>query len=159
MPRSPRAQSSLLAAFAVLLLLTGGAFAPTFGAQLTWQQRDAVGVSVEDYTVRTDGESPTMRVRLAVDNPLDRAVEVSDPSVVVYEGEPPFEDDRQLTVPRTASVPDTTVPAGGERTVTLTATVAENGTERARAAVEAGNASASGILEARLVGREFSVDV
>lgn len=161
MPRSPRAQSLLLATVAVLLLVTGGAFAATFGSQLTWQQRDAVAVSVEEYAVVTADGAPAVRVRLAVENPLDRPIEVRDPELVVYEGEPPFEDDRELTVPRTASMPDTVVPADGERTVAVTMAVAENGngTDRARAAVDGGNASASGLVAVRLVGREFSVDV
>lgn len=158
MPRSPRAQSLLLAAFAALLLVTGAAFASTFGSQLTWQQRDAVDVSVDEYAV-TDGEEPTVTVRLTVRNPLDRPVEVSDSELVVYRGTKPYGDDDRLTAPRTSSVSDTPVPAGGERTVTATMAVLDGGTERARAAVDDGSATVSGVLRVRLLGREFSVDV
>lgn len=158
MPRSPRAQSLLLAAFTGLLLVTGAAFVSTFGSQLTWQQRDAVDVSVDEYAVH-DGETPTVTVRLTVTNPLDRPVEVSDSELVVFEGGEPHVEGARLTTPRTSSVPDTTVPAGGERTVTATMDVAEGGTERARAAVDGGSATVSGVLRVRLLGREFSVDV
>lgn len=157
MPRSPRAQSLLLAALAVLVLVSGAAFASTFGAQLTWQQRDTVATSVDGYAVG-DG-TPAVRVRLTVENPLDRSIEVGNAELVVYEGEAPFDDGERLTVPRSSSVSDTTVPAGGERTVTVTARVAADAADRVRAAVANGSATASGVVEVRLAGREFSVDV
>lgn len=159
MPRSPRAQSFLIATLAVLLLVTGAAFVGAFGSQLTWQQRDAVTASAAGYAVETADGTPTVRLRLTVENPLDRPVEIAGSELVVYEGDPPFEDDDRLTVPRSSTVPDATVAAADQRTVTVSMTVDGDAVERARTAVADGSASASGVIEMRLAGREFDVDV
>ncbi|ESP89401.1 hypothetical protein [Candidatus Halobonum tyrrellensis] len=158
MPRSSRVQQVLLVALAGLLLVTGSAFATTFGSQLTWQQRDAVAVSAGEFAVH-EGDPPTVTVELAVDNPLDRPVETTGADLVVYDGDPPFADDDPVSVRRSAAVPATTVPAGGERTVTVTLDLPADGVERARTAVDDGSASVSGTVRLELLGREFGVDV
>lgn len=159
MPRSPRSQRLLLGGFALLLVVSGTAFASTFGSQVSWQQRDAVDARVVGYEVVDDDGTTAMRVRLAVDNPISRPVRVSGGEIVVYEGEEPFSDADQLTVARSLTVPETTVPAGGDRTVDALVEVDANRTDRARAAVAEGSATASGVLTVELVGREFDVGV
>ena len=158
MPRSPRTQSLLLAAFAALLLVTGAAFATTFGSQLTWQQRDAVSASAGEYAFR-GGEEPAVTARVTVTNPLDRPVAVGGAELVVYDGEAPFRDDERLTSASGTSIADVTVPADGERTVAVRMPVVDGAADAARAAVEDGSASASGVIRLRLFEREFSVDV
>ncbi|WP_435128456.1 hypothetical protein [Halobaculum sp. D14] len=158
MVRSPRSQTALLAALAALALLTAAAFAPTFGSALTWQNRDTVSVSAEQYTV-DGGETPTMTVTFAVDNPTRRRVTVVGASLVAYDGPAPHGDDAALTVPRSASVPRTTVPAGDTGTVTVVMDVSNSGVDRARQAVRSGRADVSGSLRLQLAGREFDVDV
>ena len=157
MPRSSRTQTLLLGVFAVLLLVSAGAFAFTFESQLAWQHRDAVTTAVTDVRVVAGGETSDVAVNVAVENPTGRAVTLVDAALVVYDGASPFEDDRPLSVPRTASVPRTTVPAGATETVTVTARV-ENET-RARRAIARGDATPSGTFEMELRGRGFSVDV
>lgn len=157
MPRSPRTQRLLLGGFALLLVVTGTAFASTFGTQLTWQQRDGVTVAPTGYElVADDGDGePTVRVAVRVENPLGRPIELSGGSLVVYDGA----DGRQLTDAASASIPRVTVPPGGERTVAVTAALRSNSTRRARTAIERGTATASGVVEVTLGGREFTVDV
>lgn len=160
MPRSPRTQRLLLGGFAILLVVTGTAFVSTFGTQLTWQQRDGVTAAPTGYELVADGDrAPAVRVAVRVENPLDRPIELSGGSLVVYDGARPFADGQQLTDAAGASIPRVTVPSGGERTVTATAELRSNSSERARTAVERGTATASGVVEVTLGGREFTVDV
>jgi len=157
MPRSSRTQTLLLSVFGALLLVSVTAFAFTFESQLAWQHRDAIATEVEGVRLVAGGEAPDVEMNVTVENPTGRAVTLTGAALVVYEGAPPFEDDRQLSVPRTASVPRTTVSAGESETVTVTARAGN--VTRARRAIARGTATPSGTLEVELVGRGFTVDV
>jgi hypothetical protein len=159
MPRSARSQSLLIGVFVALLVVSVAAFAFTFESRLAWQHRDAVATEVDGVRVVAGEGRPALAVNVTVENPTARAVTLTDVALVVYRGDPPFADDRQLTVPRTASVPRTTVPGGGTATATVTARVEDGAVERARRAVANGTATPSGSLELELLGRGFDTDV
>ncbi|WP_435064030.1 hypothetical protein [Halobaculum sp. EA56] len=160
MVRSPRTQRVLLAAFAAMLAVGGAAFASTAGAQLAWQERDAVDVDPADYEV-VDGEPPTIRVTVAVSNPTGAAVTVEPSAFVVFEGNATEAD--RLSAPRTARLAGdraaVTVPAGGTATVTVVADVPPERLDRTRAAVAEGRVVSSGSFRLTIRGRSDFIDV
>lgn len=160
MVRSPRTQRALLTVFAVLLAVGGAAFASTAGAQLAWQERDAVDFEPTDYEV-VDGDQPTVRVTLAVSNPTGVGVTLTPSSFVVFEGSAAAEN--RLSVPRTArlagSSRDVRVAAGGTETVTLVADVPPDRLDRTRTAIAEGRVVSSGTFRLTIKGRSDFVDV
>ncbi|UIO98456.1 hypothetical protein Hbl1158_07735 [Halobaculum sp. CBA1158] len=141
-----------------MLAVSGVAFASTANGQVAWQQRDAIDVSPTTYAVE-DGEEPTMVVEFAVSNPTRVSATIGSPTVVVYNGSP--RDGDALTVPRSADlVDDETVLAGGETTtLTMEADIDPDDVGRARAAIDAGTAVASGSFEVTVRDRRANTDV
>lgn len=139
-----------------LLLLSGTAFAHTFGSTLAFQQRDQVTFQQSDLAL----DGGTVTVEYAVSNPLSRPVELYGVEMVVYEGGPPFEDGSELTVRRRAQLAgdDRVIEAGETATVRVELPAAST-SDRIEAAIEADDAVPSGIFKFRLGGREFPVEV
>ncbi len=152
---SPR-RVVLVGGLVAVLVVSGTAFAHTFGSTLAFQQRDEIDVQPSTMTLNDQ----TVTVEYTIQNPLDRPVEVYSVELVVYEGEPPFADRSELTVRRQAQLADgdTTVAPGETARVTVELPIAST-RERTQAAIDSGDAVPSGIFQFRLGDREFGVEV
>lgn len=139
-----------------LVVISGTAFAVTYGSSFAWQQRDQVEIGVNSYDLSSDGE--TMTVELTITNPLSEPVSAQSTSLTVFPDGPPHEDD-ELVDPRTATVSQTTVDAQSEATVTVTGSVKDGQESAARAALSDGTATASGPLTLELGERTYSINV
>lgn len=146
----------LLGGLIALVVLSGTAFAHAFGGTMAFQQRDQL--SVEQTNVALSGD--TVTVEYAVENPLARSVTLYGVEMVVYEGEPPFDDGSELTVRRQAQVAggDVQIDSGETAQVTVELPIASE-SDRVQAAIEAEDAVPSGLFQFRLGGREFLVEV
>lgn len=146
----------LLGGLAGILLVTGTAFAHTFGSTMAFQQRDEVAVSLSDVTLA----GSELEVSYTIENPLDRPVRLGDVEMVVYEGGPPFTDGSELSVRRQAQLvgDDVTIGAGESVTVTVTAPIASS-PDRVQAALDDDEAVPSGIMHFTLGDRQFTVEV
>ncbi|MFB6176492.1 MAG: hypothetical protein ABEI99_05000, partial [Halobaculum sp.] len=115
-----------------VVVVSGTAFAVTYGGSLAWQQRDEVAVEVASIELSAD--ATTVTVDLTVTNPLNEPIVVQSISLTVFPDGPPYGNDA-LVDPRTATVPRTTIDAQSETTVTVTGTVKEGKQSAAREAV------------------------
>lgn len=145
-----------LGALLAVVVVSGTAFAVTYGGSLAWQQRDQVEVGVSSYDLSSD--ATTMEVGLTVTNPLDRRIVIQTISLTVFPDGPPY-DDNELVDPRTATVQRTVIEAQSEQTVTVTGTVKDGQQSAARTAVSEGTASASGTLLIEFGERSFRTNV
>ncbi|MFC6785315.1 hypothetical protein ACFQFH_05095 [Halobaculum halobium] len=159
MVRPPRTQRALLAALAVVLVVSAAAFVATASAQLAWQQRDSIDFQPTDYEL-VDDDDPRLRVSLEVTNPTSVDAQFRVGSVVVYDGDPA--EGAALSVPRSERLADgreATVAAGATATVTLVASVPGDTVEAARAAIESDRAVTSGTFAVTLRERSYEANV
>lgn len=149
----------LLGILLAIVVVSGTAFAFTYGSTLAWQQRDQVSVNVDSYELVDGGE--TMEVQLTVQNPLNRAIDASSISLAVYPNEPPYPDDSEVTDPRGALIQseETTIGSQSETTLTIRTPVKDGRLSEARAALSEGRLSASGSITMELLERRFTIDV
>lgn len=139
-----------------VVVVSGTAFAVTYGGSLAWQQRDQVEVGVSSYDLSAD--ATTMKVELAITNPLNQPVVVQSISLTVFPDGPPYDGD-ELVDPRTATVPRTEIGAQSEQTVTVTGTVKDGEQSAARAALSDGTAAASGTLTIGFGDKTYTINV
>lgn len=139
-----------------IVVVSGTAFAVTYGGSLAWQQRDQVEVGVSSPDLSAD--ATTMNVGLTITNPLSRPIVVQSISLTVFPDGPPYDDD-ELVDPRTATVPRTVIDAQSEQTVTVTGTVKDGQQSAAGTAVSEGTASASGTLTIGFSDRTYTINV
>lgn len=157
---APRSLPLLPTVLGLLLVTSGTAFGLTFATQLEWQQRDAVTATVTDVTLVESPEAvPRVAANLSVGNPLDRPVDVSSLRLLVFEGDPPVDSDDRLSVPRSATVEEVTVPARGTVTVRAHAGVSDEDVDRTRRGLANDTANVRGLLTLQLADREFEIDV
>lgn len=159
MVRSSRTQRALLAALAVVFVVSAAAFVATASAQLAWQQRDSITFHPTGYEL-VDGDDPQLRVTIEVQNPTSVDARFRAGSLIVYDGDPASGE--ALTVPRSerlAGDREATVSAGATATVTLTASVPSDTVERARSAIKSGRAVTSGTFAVSLRDRSYEADV
>lgn len=158
MVRSPRTQQVLLGALALLLVVSGVAFASTAGAQVAWQQRDAVSLDATDYRV-VDGDQPTVEATVEVRNPTGVSLTVQPSGVTLFENV--AAQGNALSTRRSERIPagPVTVPAGGTVTFTLVVDVPPERVERTRTAISEDRAVLSGSFLVEFKNRNFYADV
>lgn len=158
MVRSPRTQKLLLGVLAVLLAVSGVAFASTAGAQVSWQQRDAIDIQATELRV-VDGEQPTVEATIEVRNPTSVPITLRASGVVLYDGA--AEQGNALSTPRSERLADgaATVGAGETTTVTLVADLDAEDVEPTRTAIEEDRAVLSGTFLVEMRGRNAYIDV
>lgn len=158
MVRSPRTQQLLLGVLAVLLAVSGVAFASTAGAQVSWQQRDAIDIQATEFRV-VDGDEPTVEATVEVRNPTSVPIVVRASGVVLYENV--ATEGNALSTPRSERLADgaATVGAGETATVTLVADLTPEDVEPTRTAIEEDRAVLSGSFLVEIRGRNAYVDV
>ncbi|MFC7098531.1 hypothetical protein [Halobaculum marinum] len=158
MVRSPRTQRVLLAVLAGCLAVSAAAFASTAGAQLAWQDRDAIDFSVDGYDL-DDGDDPTLRIRVTASNPTAVETTVRVDSLVAFDRV--AADGNELTVPRSATMSprSVTLAPGESTTLVVVADVPADRLDRTREAIAAGRVTASGSFSVEIRDRRFSADV
>jgi hypothetical protein len=147
----------LLAVLVAATLVTGTAFADTYGTTLQWQQRGDVSVSVADVEIAEDDSK--LAVSVVVHNELDHRIEVLRSVVGVYPGEPPYADGSELNHPHSTMSSVTAIGPGEHVDVTITTQLRDDSESKLRDRVENGNVSISGSLMIELQDRRYSVDV
>lgn len=158
MVRSPRTQRLLLGVLAVLLAVSGVAFVSTAGAQVSWQQRDAIAIEATEFRV-VDGDQPTVEATVEVRNPTSIPITLRASGVVLYENA--AAQGNALSTPRSERLADgaATIGAGETATLTVVADLDAEDVEPTRTAIEDDRAVLSGSFLVEMRGRNAYIDV